>query len=362
MHALEENFSLTRKICENSFFCPMVKTNAYGHGLFEVSKALEDWGAEFLGVADMKEATSLRDKGLKTDILVFNCFYEKELESCLEMKITPVLSSWEQAYFLEKQSSNAKVHIKFDTGMTRLGFPSEEAEKLASFFKRSKKIKVEGVCTHFAKAEDSLEKGSYTQKQILEFEKTLSFFPGDCEVHALNSAALMASQENESLKKFGARPGLCIYGIFPYLEGGETLKAKIPLKPVMSLDSEVLVYHHVKKGQKVSYSCLWEASRDSIVGVVPLGYGDGYRPRKDSFVFFRNQKVPVVGKVCMSYFMVDLTDAISSKKGEMGEKVVVFDSGNLQGIPHLSDQFEASYYEVLTGWNASVQREFTKGL
>ena len=259
----------------------------------------------------IEEGSLLRSSGIQSEILVFRGFDKQGAQKILEYQLTPVVSSWEQIHALENIADDpVKVHLKFDTGMNRLGFNLDQSEPLFSYFKKSKKLKLKAILTHLAQAEDSISTDGFTAKQIHLFHQAVDFFKSfDVHAHVLNSAgiaglAVMNSRKQNHpqlhLHKWGFRPGLALYGY----QSDSKLNA-MDLKPVMTLKSVVNNIRDVKKNETVSYGCSWTADRDSRIAVVPIGYADGLHrliSNKGS-ALFANRLVPIVGRVCMDFLM-----------------------------------------------------------
>ncbi|MGE0764623.1 MAG: alanine racemase, partial [Bdellovibrionales bacterium] len=272
------------------WFCPMVKANAYGHGAVAIAQALSEMKVDALGVALVEEGLILRQAGIQVPLLVFSLFSEAAAEACVANNLTPVLSRQEDLqFFKDKAASDFQVHLKFNTGMNRLGFEVNEAAQVAEFFKNQSRLKLTGLCSHLVQGEDWSQSFGQSGQQAEALKVAAKFFQGQPILHLLNSAALLSPA---SARGFGVRPGIAVYG------GGAN---GTPLKPVMHLRSEVAMIHKIKAGQGVSYNSRWRASQDSVIAVVPLGYGDGFfrllTNRAQALV--RGQRVPLVGTVCM---------------------------------------------------------------
>jgi alanine racemase len=261
------------------------------------------------------------------------------------------------------------VHVKFDTGMNRLGFPVEDADALVQYFKKSK-LRLEGILTHLHSAEDAGHFFGETFKQLTLFrgleEKFVEF---KCASHVLNSAGLLNFIHHQGQKlphhissQQGARPGISLYGL------SSLESPPMALKPVMSLRSRILKYKKIKKGEGVSYSVTWKAPQESIIAVVPMGYADGYRRSLSNKgrVLFRGKMAPVVGTVCMDYFMIDLTAHIQNESlDNLGPEEVTLwgeDSlGNSLSVKDLAKDAGSISWEMLTGVSDRVPRIFQQG-
>lgn len=355
------------------FFCPMLKSNAYGHGDVEIGLRLSRLGFKTFGLALVEEACRLRAGGLQAEeLLVFGCFERAGAEEILSQKLTPVIKLWSELELLESLlSPNAKlpIHIKFNSGMARLGFELHEASDVKAWLDRnSSKFELRGVCSHLSHGEDAGNTLGHSQKQLRAMRDLRDLFGGNVIYHLLNSPGAMSLWAHDRLKDYdlGFRPGIALYGVPPDVEF-QTPEAQrkwetIPLKPVLRLRSGVVSYHHLQPGDSVSYGGAWVAERPSIVGVVPIGYADGFTRHFSNRgkMLFRGQRVPVVGKVCMDYTMVDLTDVLKDKFGEYAEEIVLIGQ---QGAEQLFAKEVAAWsdtisYEILTCVGRRVPRKY----
>jgi alanine racemase len=366
LNSLEHNLRELKKLASpGAFFCPMVKANAYGHGDVAISLKLEQLGVQNLGVALIEEGLMLRRAGCRSKILFFGIFEEDGIEAMLQAHLTPVLSTWEQVHLLEKKiKSPLGVHLKFDTGMHRLGFPMSEIQKLAEHLEKST-LKVEGVLTHLHSGEGLNPKEGSALEQLKKMalvEKTFARFKP--VAHSLNSSGLInfARFRDEkwpdglSLNQ-GTRPGLALYGSNPV--PGSSVK----LKPVMSLRTQIARTLFVKAGETVSYGATWKAPKDSVIAVLPLGYADGYHRilSNRSEVLFRGKRVPVAGTICMDYTMIDLTPALKSETAESidHETVTLFgqdEAGNEISADEVAKLAQTVSWEIFTSVSYRVPR------
>ena len=369
--AVKHNYLLLESLGgENKFICPMIKSFAYGHGDINIAKTLEEAGALCLGVALVEEALRLRKNNIKkAEILVFGMLRAEAIKYYLDFKLTPVISSiYEYELLKSKLSKGQKlpIHLKFNTGMNRRGLSVTSAKEVARELAYSTQFELKGICTHFSDAEDAHSEKGRTAEQLNVFSKVEKIFGKEQSYHALNSAAILASELNPGLKRWGSRPGIALYGSKPVLLGTdprqEQVLSKINFKPVMSLQSEVISYNHVKKSERVSYGGRWTAMTDSIIGVVPIGYADGYHRllSNKGFMLFRQQKVPVVGTVCMDYVLVDLTLVLGGQVGEIGEKIILFgQQGKVKiTVDEVAESAQTISYEILVGLGRRVPRRY----
>ncbi len=369
---LENYRTLLGLLPEPTFFCPMVKANAYGHGDVEVAMALQDAGCHSQGVGLIEEGMRLRKAGIKSQVLLFGMFDERSAPEMLAQALTPVLSDWYELEILQKLLKKPlKVHLKFNTGMNRLGFEVGEAPRLRDYFAQNPLFDLEGICTHLMRGEDAGVLGGESEQQLILLEEAIGVFKGmNFSVHALNSSGLINYSERMKLDlpspqgapwPLGARPGLALYGLTP----ATIDQVQLPLKPVLTWKTQIVKLHRLEVGDRVSYGGSWEAARKSLIGVLPLGYADGY-PRvlsNRSATLCHGMRAPAVGTVCMDYFMIDLTD-IEKLHGQVavGDEVVVLGSQGEQAISadELADKAGTISYEVMTHISDRVPREFIK--
>lgn len=371
---LESNFLEIQKVAgSDRFLCPMVKANGYGHGDVQIAKHLENIGAKNVGVCLIEEGLLLRSSGVKSDILVFRGFDKYGAQVITDHQMTPVISTWEQILFIEAIADDPiKVHLKFNTGMNRLGFNPDQAEKLFGYFKNSKKLKLKAILSHFYNGEDAhLGNGdSHTQtqkmEQLCDFFKPLNIF-----AHLLNSGGIasLAKVKNQSehyLNKYnwGFRPGLMLYGYQP-----KNIFNEINLKPVMSLKSVVNNIRDVQIGETVSYGAKWTAQKPSKIAVVPIGYADGVHRllSNKSEALFLGKLAPIVGRICMDFLMLDVTDILNANTVVQkfdDQEVVLFgfdEFGNFLSAEKAAESAQTITWEILTSVGERVPRLFKGG-
>jgi alanine racemase len=364
---LRHNYRLLKKIAAgNDFFCPMVKAYAYGHDDLVTVKTLIDEGCMFFGVALIEEGLRLRaaDLAAKT-ILVFHPLQNsKDAQALIENHLTPVLSSWREIEILEALTrAPLTVHVKFNTGMNRLGFERREADKLKTFFQNHKHLRLTGVCTHFFNSEDWLSVEGHTRKQLTEFAALEKKFAGaDIFFHALNSSAMVANFCGDAPAPYGSRPGIALYGIKPLVECVNAAQKQkydeLIFKPVMSIHSQIILTHELQRGERVSYGGRFVAEKDSLIGVVPIGYADGFFRHFSSkgVMLCDSRRVPVTGTVCMDFTMLNLTGLPQPETGWVGEGVTIL--GETLQADELAQIIGTNSYEILTNISRRVPRVF----
>lgn len=370
---IAHNFEALKKAFPQApFICPMVKANAYGHGDVAVALCLEKAGAKHLGVCLIEEGLLLRRGGVQADILVFRGFDREGAEQMVRNNLTPVVATWEQLDAVQSVATKSvNIHLKFNTGMNRLGFHPDEAQKLFEICWQNPKVRVQGVLTHLYNGDDAMEVSGDSVKQLKEFERIVDIFrPLNPSAHCLASAGiinqLMARRgENSShpLMKasWGLRPGLMIYGYSPLPNQDVIL-----LKPAMTLKSVASTYRKLEAGEIVSYGGTWTAKKKSVVAVVPIGYADGYHRilSNKAKVLFSGHRVPIVGNICMDFLMVDVTDVVQDRNlTEFKDQEIILFGQSEDGISlsadELAKQAQTITWEILTSVGERVPRVFT---
>lgn len=363
---IKSNCLLLKSFCREQFFCPMVKDNAYGHGAIPITQTLREAGVKQVGVINVTEAWQIREFVTDPpDILIFGPILNKEDWKWIsrEKKCIPVINNpldLEQAKDLK---IHLKIHLKFDTGFTRLGFAPEEAEKVKSFLNEAPLLQVEGICTQLLNGKEALQKESLKQTKTLNDLKLLFSAP---LTHSLNTEALISQALHKGKASDGARPGIGLYGIKPAITfQNEKMEGKwenLSLKNVSTLKSYIVNIHHLKKGGKVSYSGTWQATKDSTIATMSLGYGDGFSRSfsNKGKVLYRGKHCPLVGRVCMDFFMIDITD-FSEPPPHIGEEVVIF--GNQQksflSVTEQAACIDTIPYEIFTSLGERITRTYT---
>ena len=315
LDALRHNYHEIRRLLPPSVrIMAMVKADAYGHGAVQISRVLADLGAAALGVATVEEGLELRESAISAPILVLGGLMGVGTAAAGMMvgaNLTPVVHSAEVLDFLEATAKAAGkkigIHLKVDTGMTRLGVMPQALPHFLNRLKQCTALRLDGVMTHLANADEH----EYTSFQLDTFKncvKEVEKLIGSVPVwHIANSTAIIKGEflTNASAGEHWVRPGLALYGSKPF-------------KPVMTLKSKIAMIKSVPPGTKISYGCTFETKRTSRIGVVPIGYADGYpwALSNRAEVIVCGKRVPVVGRVTMDMTMADLTDLAESHVGD----------------------------------------------
>ncbi|MFN0108508.1 MAG: alanine racemase [Blastocatellia bacterium] len=361
LSALTENYkTLKRQLTGNAQLMAVVKANAYGHGAVECARALESAGADWFGVALVEEAVELRQAGIAQPVFCLGGFWRTQSELILEHDLTPALFRIDLAEELNAQAKAAgrvvNFHLKVDTGMGRLGVPMNELAEFARALLKFEHIRLDGVMTHFADA-DSAET-DFTEQQIRRFEEAVATLRGlglnPTWFHLANSAGLHAYHQSHGNL---ARAGAAMYGLTRDVLSPryETL----PLKPVMSLHSRIVLLKTVPTGASLGYGSTFTTERESRIATLPIGYADGYRRALSNTgrVLIRGQFAPVVGRVSMDLTIIDVTDVPDVQLGD--EVVLMGEQGGLQiSAEDLAEQIGTISYEVVTSVSARVPRRY----
>ncbi|MCJ7701064.1 MAG: alanine racemase [Anaerolineales bacterium] len=358
---LVENFNAIRAKTAPARIMPILKANAYGHGLVEVAKLMQTLGADYLGVAVVEEGILLRENGITIPILVLGSYLGTQLSHFIEHDLTITTSSVEKIWYIdevaEQLGAKAKIHLKIDTGMERIGIHYYSAESLLEAAIKCQHVEVEGIFSHFANSEAA--DLSYSRLQLERFQEVLSFY----EKHSLRPPAMRHMANSGAILQLPeatfdlVRPGLLLYGIYP----DPATYRSIPVKPALSWKSRVVYFKVIKPGHPVGYGSTWESDHNIRAVTVPLGYGDGYFRSMSgkAWVLIRGKKYPVVGQISMDQLVVNIEwdSAYNDDEvvliGEMGqENITAEDLAAWAGtIP----------YEILTNINTRVSRVYTGG-
>ena len=354
---------MKRNLNPNSKIMAVIKADGYGHGAVQIAQMLENvdyiWG---FAVATLDEAVVLKSEGIKKPILVLGCVFPDQYMEMLKYEIRMNVYTEEMAESISQMATRegmtAYMHIKLDTGMTRLGFDtSAESVEAIARIAGMKNVCMEGIFTHFAKADETDKE--FTKKQIRDFvwmtealkEKNVKFQ----YEHCANSAAIIDVPEaNFDL----VRAGISTYGLYP---SEEVCKENVYLKPALALKSHVAFVKEIEAGTPISYGGTYVSEEKMKIATIPVGYADGY-PRNLSntgYVLIRGKKAPIVGRVCMDQFMVDVTDIDGVSFGD--NVTLIGKDGNetitVEELSELSGRFN---YEFICDLGKRIPRVYVK--
>ena len=322
LDAIWENMvHMKENIAEKTKILAVIKTDGYGHGGVPIAKMLEQLDFMFgYAAATYEEAHVLREAGVKKPILILGYTFPYCYEELIREEIRPAVYRRDTVEELvaaaAKVGKKAKVHIKVDTGMGRIGItPDEEGLEFVRFLIEHPELEVEGIFTHFAKSDEADKTSANHQLEL--FQNFIDKIQTELGItipvkHCSNSAAILEMpQANMDM----VRAGITTYGLYP---SEEVSKDIVPLRAAMSLYSHIVYCKMIHAGQSVSYGGLFTAQKDTRVATIPVGYGDGY-PRSLSgkgYVLIRGKKAPILGRVCMDQFMVDISEIPEAMDGD----------------------------------------------
>ena len=288
----------------------VIKTDGYGHGAVPIAKTIDDL-VDFYCVATVNEAMNLRNNQITKPILVLGYTNEAYENMMIEQEIRPVVYTKEMMERIsqkaEKLGKKAKVHLALDTGMGRIGFrDNEESAEIIAEAAKLPGLEIEGLFTHFAKADEADLTHAYGQhKRFTDFVEALRTKGVEIPVvHCANSAAIMEMPQADHVM---VRMGVSLYGLYP---SDEVHKDHVKLYPALSLKSQVIYVKDIEKGESVSYGGTFVAEKKTTVATISAGYGDGYfrNLSNKGYVLIHGKKAPIIGRVCMDQFMVDVSD------------------------------------------------------
>lgn len=364
LDAIEYNVESMKNVLKDGVkIIVVIKADGYGHGGLQIARMLSEkeyvWG---FAVATLDEAVFLKKRGIYKPVLALGCIFPDQRERTLEYEVRMTVYTAEMAREVSelavKLDRKAYVHIKIDTGMSRLGFmPDEESVEEIAAIAALPNIVMEGMYTHFSKADETDK--AYTEKQLERFlwmkealdKKNVGF----SYYHCANSAGIIDIPDaNMNM----VRCGISTYGLYP---SDEVVKENVPLKPALELISHVAHVKWVEKGTLVSYGGTFITDKRTKIVTVPVGYGDGYARSLSNkgFVLIHGKRAKILGRVCMDQFMVDATDIDDVKFGDQitligkdGEEALLVDE--------LSDLAGRFNYEFVCNLGKRVPHEFVR--
>lgn len=353
--------SMRKNVAPETGFIGVVKADGYGHGAIPVALAIDPYVVGY-AVATIDEALILRNHGITKPILILGVTHQSRYGELLEGDIRPAIFTMEQAKPLsdlaKARGTRAKIHLALDTGMSRIGLEADEGgADLAAKIAALDGIEAEGLFTHFARADETDKAAAYRQMAAYRrFAELLEARGVEIPMkHCSNSAGIIDLPDAHMDL---VRAGISIYGMYP---SDEVEKQTVALKPVMALKSVITYIKPLEAGREVSYGGTFQVTKPMRVATVPVGYGDGY-PRNLSgkgHVLIHGKQAPILGRVCMDQFMVDVTDIPDARIDEEvtligrdgGEEILVEDLARLGGGFH---------YEIVCDIGKRVPRVYTR--
>ncbi len=359
LSAIRQNLALIREVVgPRRLIMAVVKADAYGHGALQVAREVLRAGADWLGVALVEEAIELRDGGIEAPILVLGPVFPSQAQAVVERDISVCLFTEEMASALNeaasKTATKAKVHVKVDTGMNRLGIPCHKSLEFLSLLRKYPGVQIQGIYSHLATADTpESDFSSLQMEKFFQVERTLRKRKMGMGLrHLANSAAVFGL---EAARLDMVRVGIALYGCTP----GRWREMKPPLIPALSWKSKVAYLRDVEAGESISYGCTFVASKKSRIAVIPVGYGDGlpHGLSNKGEVLVRGRRAPIVGRVCMDMTMVDVTHI---EGVEAQDEVVIIGTQGSQRITaeEVAEKVGTISYEVLCGIGKRVPRVY----
>jgi len=346
LHALQHNLTILKQHCPQSKLVAVIKANAYGHGMLRLAQELQQNQLVYaLGVARLSEALRLRDAGIQLPIILLEGFFNKsDLSLLAQHNLQTIIHSQEQlqALLTSQLTKKLTVWLKFDTGMHRLGFHPEQIETALSALNNASQVQQPvNLITHFSCADDI--SNPKTTQQIALFQKYAQHQPGLCSL--ASSPGLLAWSEAHADV---VRPGIAMYGVSPF---SNQQGSDHHLQPVMTLKSRLIAVRTHTAGESVGYSATWTAQQDTTLGVIAVGYGDGY-PRTapaGTPVLINGRIVPIVGRVSMDMITVDLGQHATDK---VNDDVILWGEG--LPVETVAKHIGTIAYELVTKLTARV--------
>lgn len=362
LDAVDHNLSLLAGRVPGSGLVPAVKADAYGHGAEAIAAACERWGATMLAVAGLEEYLALRDHGITLPILILEDLFPEEIDAALDAGARLSAGSVDYGRLLSERAAHlgttAMIHVNVDTGMGRMGMLADDLRDAILTIASFGNATIEGIFSHFPGADEADK--SFAQRQIGEFQDLISELERDGVRpryrHIANSGALIDFPGDVAWDL--VRPGVALYGMYPSREVDQT----IGLRPVLRLESAIVKLTRYTREWTVGYGRTYPVGPGSIIGIVPIGYGDGY-PRSLSNrgeVLVHGRRIPIAGRVSMDMIAVDLS-ALGDHVAVGDEVVLVGSQGNETiDTAELADLTGTITYEITCGLTARIPRLYTR--
>ncbi|MCX7856642.1 MAG: alanine racemase [Deltaproteobacteria bacterium] len=355
---IERNYKLIKgRVGKDVEVLCVVKADAYGHGMIHVSKRLYHSGCNFFGVSSVNEGIEMRKAGIGGKILILGGIFSPDgIKSLVSYNLTPVIHELESLRkiidFAKKSKRDIVIHVKFDTGMGRLGFMPEEAGSLIDLLKNEPRLHIEGIMSHFSESE---KRNGYGLKQVDTFENVLRLFGSygikPVHIHMANTGGIINYPEAYFNM---VRVGIGLYGSYPSRE----LEGSLGVEEAFSLKSRIAYVKEFGEGFRLSYGGTFVTKRRTRIGFIPCGYSDGYRRGLSNcaYVIVKEKRCPVVGRICMDWTLIDITDV----NAEKGDTVILLGKTEKERITawELADKLNTIPYEIFCGISKDVRRYY----
>ncbi|MFA6422433.1 MAG: alanine racemase [Candidatus Buchananbacteria bacterium] len=349
--ALQNNVSEIKRVLGETKLAVNLKANAYGHGLAKIAPIFEKLGANWFCVNSAEELSIIRKSKVNLPVLITGHTLLGEIKEVIKLNGTFTISSLDSLKMIARESKKsgktAHAHIKIDTGMSRQGIMPNEINEFLRLW--TKNISIEGVCTHFATADEKLN-NDYFNKQLDIFNKCASNIEKGLGKklikHYANSAgALIYPQARMNM----ARVGISAYGYYPSPEAKKILKNKIKLTPALSLKTIISAIKTIPENSRISYGCTYKTTKPTIIAILPIGYYDGLDRKLSNCgeVLISGQKAKILGRICMNHTIVDISKIKNVKSGD--EAVIIGKQGSLEiTAENLAQKIGTINYEIIT--------------
>jgi alanine racemase len=367
LRAIREHVNPEAKRGQRRKILAVIKSNAYGHGIVPVARALSKVRADWFGVTCSAEGAELRESGIREPILILTGFWAGEEKRILDNRLTPAIMRADQLRLLEKAAASARksrkvsvdFHLKIDTGMNRLGIPPSEVPAFARALRDCPHLRLAGTFTHIASSE------VFTTDQTIEQEKTfdaalacmrsLGLDPG--MVHMANSAAIVS---RPTTWRDMVRPGAILYGYHQFFEPSELnteMEAKLPVRPVLSFRARIISIKDLPPGSRVGYNARWTATAPSRVAVLAAGYADGLVRvlSNKGRVIVRGEIAPIIGTISMDLTTADVTGIPAARVGDIAT-IYGTDGGTTQSVPDVAKIANTASADLLCAIGKRVPR------
>lgn len=339
---------IRKKVSPDTTIMPIMKANAYGTYLNTRLDVINEF--EIIALATVDEGVALRKLGYKKDLFILNQPATTEIEKIVENDLIIGVSSKEFIEEVKSQKEQVRVHLEIETGMGRTGVKLEEIEDFIKETQEASNIKIEGIYSHLSSADMDEE---YTREQLRIFEQAIKQVKAIVkDIKYMHISASNGIINYPEAHYNLVRPGMIMYGY----ESGEGIKEKISLKPVTKLKSKITFLKTVEEGTSISYSRTFITKRKSKIATIPIGYADGMRRNlsNSGYVVIHDKKVPIIGKICMDSFMVDVTEIEDVK---VGDEVLIWDN-EIITLDEIAHNMDTINYEIMSTISNRVPRKF----
>lgn len=361
LDCIRHNYNAFQKwVGDHTVVMPVIKANAYGHGAIAVANAVIEKGAKYLAVATLEEAIELRMAGIDIPVLVFGFVPKDALGVVVDHQLTMTVFDADLIEELNRQAEKrgeiAKIHVKVDTGMGRVGIRNiAQLENIQRKVGESKNVHLEAMYTHFAGA-DSVDK-LYTNQQYEKFQK---FMEVACHFSPVPKFYLSNSAGAIDIPEFShdfVRVGISLYGLYP---SNEVSRENVILRPAMEFKTAIVHMKDVEEDECIGYGMTYRTKRKSRIATLPVGYADGLNRllSNKGYMLVRGERAPIVGRVCMDQTMIDVTDI---PEAALHDEVVIFgtQNGNSIAIEEVAALVGTINYEILCSISSRVPRQYT---